>query len=93
MILCDVTTSRTRVHKRMQFKGGFVCSASWKAGELSVIESAVTVIISDLLTACVAKSESAVTLITCELLSVALLICTRSIVPVTCATCFLYIWK
>ncbi|GBM51204.1 hypothetical protein AVEN_85924-1 [Araneus ventricosus] len=31
----------------------FVCSASWKAGELCVIESAVTVFFSDLLFICV----------------------------------------
>ncbi|GBN84685.1 hypothetical protein AVEN_93666-1 [Araneus ventricosus] len=66
----------------------FVCSTSWKAGELSANIGAFTVIISDLLTVCVARSESAVTVITCEVLSVALLICARSIVPVTCATCF-----
>ncbi|GBM46744.1 hypothetical protein AVEN_31371-1 [Araneus ventricosus] len=48
----------------------FVCSASWKAGELSAIESADTVIISDFLTVCVAKSKCAVTFITSELLSV-----------------------
>ncbi|GBM74891.1 hypothetical protein AVEN_198932-1 [Araneus ventricosus] len=66
----------------------FVYSASWTAGELSVIENAVTVITNELLSVCVAKSESAVTVITCELLSVALLICSRPIAPVTCATCF-----
>ncbi|GBN48857.1 hypothetical protein AVEN_178308-1 [Araneus ventricosus] len=64
----------------------FVYSASWTAGEL--IESAVTVITSELLTVCVAESESAVTDITCELLSVALIICSGSVVPVACATCF-----
>ncbi|GBL74575.1 hypothetical protein AVEN_235487-1 [Araneus ventricosus] len=31
----------------------FVCSASWKAGELSAVESAVTVIASELLSVCV----------------------------------------
>ncbi|GBN87521.1 hypothetical protein AVEN_56239-1 [Araneus ventricosus] len=46
----------------------FVCSASWKAGELSAIESAVTAIISELLSVCVARSGSAVT--TSDLLSV-----------------------
>ncbi|GBM63032.1 hypothetical protein AVEN_54712-1 [Araneus ventricosus] len=45
-------------------------NASWKVGELSAIESAVTVIISNLLTVCVSKSERAVTVITSELLSV-----------------------
>ncbi|GBM93039.1 hypothetical protein AVEN_81085-1 [Araneus ventricosus] len=81
MIPCDVTTSRTRVYKRRQLKGGtsseceerlqsFVCSASWKDGELSAIESAVTVVISDLLTVRVPKSESdvAVIIITNKLL-------------------------
>ncbi|GBM36029.1 hypothetical protein AVEN_274436-1 [Araneus ventricosus] len=43
--------------------------ACWKAGELSSIESAVTVIISDLLTGCVVKSESAVTVIIIDLLT------------------------
>ncbi|GBM92324.1 hypothetical protein AVEN_136369-1 [Araneus ventricosus] len=66
-------------------------NASWTAGELSAIVSAVTAITSELMTVCVAKSESAVTVITCELLFVALLICSRSIVPVTCAS--LNIWE
>ncbi|GBM58176.1 hypothetical protein AVEN_167612-1, partial [Araneus ventricosus] len=48
----------------------FVCSASWKAGDLSAIESAATAVIGDLLTVCAAKPESAVTAITSELLSV-----------------------
>ncbi|GBM03413.1 hypothetical protein AVEN_265456-1 [Araneus ventricosus] len=46
----------------------FVCSASWKAGELSVIESAVIVIISELLSVCVARYGSAVTVIASDLL-------------------------
>ncbi|GBM23930.1 hypothetical protein AVEN_52131-1 [Araneus ventricosus] len=41
----------------------FICSAGWKAGELSAIESAVSVIISELLSVCVARSGSVVTLI------------------------------
>ncbi|GBM28995.1 hypothetical protein AVEN_40748-1 [Araneus ventricosus] len=45
-------------------------SAIWKACELSTIESAVTVIISELKTVCVSKSESAVTANISELLSV-----------------------
>ncbi|GBO01175.1 hypothetical protein AVEN_143819-1 [Araneus ventricosus] len=92
-------TSRARAYKRRQPKGrglwSFVCSASWKAGELGAIESAPTVIISDLLTVCVAKSQRVVVVITSELLLLllvscclfALLICTRAIVPVTCAWC------
>ncbi|GBN06292.1 hypothetical protein AVEN_184758-1 [Araneus ventricosus] len=60
--------SRARVYKRRQPKRrrlwSFVCSASWKAVELSAIESAPTIIISDLLTVCVAKSQRAVTVIT-----------------------------
>ncbi|GBO41271.1 hypothetical protein AVEN_28806-1 [Araneus ventricosus] len=71
----DLTTRRARVYKRSAnvFKErlcSFFCSASWKAGEVKAIESAVTVIISDLLTVCVSKSESAVTVITSEFLSV-----------------------
>ncbi|GBM47387.1 hypothetical protein AVEN_39935-1 [Araneus ventricosus] len=54
------------VCKRQQQKGGndFGVSSAGEAGELSAIESAVTVIINDLLTVCAAKSESAVTVIT-----------------------------
>ncbi|GBO39863.1 hypothetical protein AVEN_18624-1, partial [Araneus ventricosus] len=48
----------------------FVCNASWKAGELSAIESAVTVVISDLLSVCVARYGSAVTVIASDFLSV-----------------------
>ncbi|GBM28243.1 hypothetical protein AVEN_181315-1 [Araneus ventricosus] len=54
MIPCNFTTSRTRVYKRRELNGGtssecedglwsFVCSVNWKAGELSAIESSVTV--------------------------------------------------
>ncbi|GBN27335.1 hypothetical protein AVEN_21558-1 [Araneus ventricosus] len=63
----------------------FVCSASWKASEPSAIESAVSVIISDLLTVYVAKSESAVTVITSELLSVSVANLYKSY-----CSCFLY---
>ncbi|GBN96225.1 hypothetical protein AVEN_156224-1 [Araneus ventricosus] len=55
---------------RLERLWSFVCSASWKAGKLSAIESAVTVIISDLLTVCVSKYKSVVAVITSELLSV-----------------------
>ncbi|GBM64674.1 hypothetical protein AVEN_215942-1 [Araneus ventricosus] len=47
----------------------FVCSASWKAGEVIAIESAVTVIISELLSVCVARSGSAVNGIASDVLS------------------------
>ncbi|GBL94797.1 hypothetical protein AVEN_244773-1 [Araneus ventricosus] len=66
----------------------YVCSGIWKAGELRAIESTVTVVISDLLTACVPKSESVVELLLVNCCLFALLICTRSIVPVTCASCY-----
>ncbi|GBO16998.1 hypothetical protein AVEN_33443-1 [Araneus ventricosus] len=69
MIPCDVTTSRTRVYKRRQLKGVKTLEFRLQC-ELSAIKSSVTVIISDLLTVRVAKSESAVTLITSELKSV-----------------------
>ncbi|GBL95028.1 hypothetical protein AVEN_187532-1 [Araneus ventricosus] len=65
--------SRARVYKRKRPKGhdvvfgrenafeetlwSFDCSASWKADELSAIESAVTVIISELPSVCVSRSE------------------------------------
>ncbi|GBO17432.1 hypothetical protein AVEN_42313-1 [Araneus ventricosus] len=62
---------------------GFVCSASWKTGELSSIESAVTVIISDLLTVCVAKSQSAITVMTIELLPV----CVVNLYKSSCYLC------
>ncbi|GBN08260.1 hypothetical protein AVEN_80177-1 [Araneus ventricosus] len=48
----------------------FVCSASWKAGGLSANESAVTVIISELLFVCVSRAVSAVTVIAGGLFSV-----------------------
>ncbi|GBN82815.1 hypothetical protein AVEN_202355-1 [Araneus ventricosus] len=41
---------------RLERLWSFVCSASWKAGELSAFQSAVIVVVSDLLTVCVAKS-------------------------------------
>ncbi|GBN91283.1 hypothetical protein AVEN_185671-1 [Araneus ventricosus] len=47
----------------------WVDSPIWKAGELSTIENAVTDIISELLSVCVAISGSAVTVITSDLLS------------------------
>ncbi|GBO02935.1 hypothetical protein AVEN_6865-1 [Araneus ventricosus] len=43
---------------RLERVWSFVCSASLNAGELSAIESAVIVVISDLLAVCVAKSQS-----------------------------------
>ncbi|GBM73849.1 hypothetical protein AVEN_100552-1 [Araneus ventricosus] len=96
MILCDVTISGTRVYKRRNLKGGtssereegvwnFVSSASWNTGELSAIESGVLVIISDLLTVCVAKTENAVTGIITELLSV----CVVNLYKSYCS-CYLY---
>ncbi|GBL92811.1 hypothetical protein AVEN_4521-1 [Araneus ventricosus] len=101
----DITTSQTRVYKRRQMKGGmsseceeglwsFVCSVSWKAGELSTIERAFTVFTSELLIVCVAKSESAVTVITSELLSVCVANLYRSYC--TCYLCFVFflnIWE
>ncbi|GBO18648.1 hypothetical protein AVEN_256042-1, partial [Araneus ventricosus] len=75
-ILCDVTAyrgeyERTRldhgsVVDRLERLWSFIC----RAGKPRAIESAVTVIINDLLTVCVSKSESAVTGITSKLLSV-----------------------
>ncbi|GBL73288.1 hypothetical protein AVEN_159327-1 [Araneus ventricosus] len=59
----------------MERPESFIYRASCTAGELSAIESAGTVITSELLTVCVAKSESAVIVINCELLSVDLIIC------------------
>ncbi|GBN49525.1 Liprin-beta-2 [Araneus ventricosus] len=56
---------------RLERLWNFVCSASFKTGELSAIESVVSDITSELLNVC--ESESAVTVSTCELLSVALL--------------------
>ncbi|GBO03773.1 hypothetical protein AVEN_264652-1 [Araneus ventricosus] len=62
VFFCDVTApSRKRAYiwstlKERESLWSFVCRASWKAGELNAIESAVTVNISDLLSVCVAKS-------------------------------------
>ncbi|GBM71019.1 hypothetical protein AVEN_56659-1 [Araneus ventricosus] len=58
----------------------FVCSASYEVGELSAIESAVIVVISELLTVCVAKSQSAELLLPVNCYLFTLLICARSIV-------------
>ncbi|GBO24087.1 hypothetical protein AVEN_63529-1 [Araneus ventricosus] len=66
----------------------FVCSASWKAGELSVIESTVTVIMSELLSVSVPRSGSVVTVIASDLLSVYIDNMRKAIVPVTCPSCF-----
>ncbi|GBN02026.1 hypothetical protein AVEN_69556-1 [Araneus ventricosus] len=63
-------------------------SASWKACELRAIESAVTVIISDLLTVCVAKSDSVVIVITSKLLSVCVANLYKSYC--TCYRCFVF---
>ncbi|GBM33590.1 hypothetical protein AVEN_181835-1 [Araneus ventricosus] len=60
----------------------------WIAGELSAIENAVTVIISDLLTDCIATSESAVTVITSELLSNCVANLYKSYC--TCYLCFVF---
>ncbi|GBM46475.1 hypothetical protein AVEN_237215-1, partial [Araneus ventricosus] len=62
----------------------FICSASWKAGELSTIESAV--VISDLLTVC--ESESAITVITSEMLS----ICVANLYKSYCSCCLCYVF-
>ncbi|GBM04663.1 hypothetical protein AVEN_75614-1 [Araneus ventricosus] len=101
IIPCDVMTSRARVYKRRQLKGEnvfgvanafegafwiFVCSASWKAGELSAIESAVIVITSESLSVCVARS---VTVIASDLCLFVLLICISVIAPVNFASCSL----
>ncbi|GBO16524.1 hypothetical protein AVEN_88649-1 [Araneus ventricosus] len=92
IIPCDVTTSRASVYKRRanafeERLWSFVCSASWKADELSAIESTVTVI-SDLLTVCVSKSESAVTVITSELLSV----CVANLYKSYCSSYLCYVF-
>ncbi|GBO18061.1 hypothetical protein AVEN_21791-1 [Araneus ventricosus] len=63
----DLTYEPERCVDPLERLWSFVCSAG---KPVSSIESAVTVIISDLLTVCVSKSESAVTVITSELLSV-----------------------
>ncbi|GBL74924.1 hypothetical protein AVEN_243750-1 [Araneus ventricosus] len=59
-------------------------SASWKAGEMRAIESAVNVIICESLSVCVARSGSAVTVIASDLCLFVLLICISAIFPVTC---------
>ncbi|GBO21447.1 hypothetical protein AVEN_201526-1 [Araneus ventricosus] len=61
----------------------------WKAGELSAMKSAVTVIFSDLLTVCVSKSESAVTVITNELLSV----CAANLCKIYCSCYLCYLFS
>ncbi|GBM23269.1 hypothetical protein AVEN_26005-1 [Araneus ventricosus] len=63
-----------------------VCSASSEAGQLSIIESAVIVDTSDLLTVCVAKSQSAELLLPLNCCLFTLLICARTIV--SCYLCF-----
>ncbi|GBM81092.1 hypothetical protein AVEN_235550-1 [Araneus ventricosus] len=65
---------------RLEKLGSFACSASYKAGELSAIESAVIVVNSDMLTVCVAKSQSTELLSAVNYCLFTLLICARSIV-------------
>ncbi|GBM39124.1 hypothetical protein AVEN_162643-1 [Araneus ventricosus] len=57
MIPCDVTAYHLdhRDVDRLERLWSFVCSASWKASELSAVESDVTVIASELLSVCVAN--------------------------------------
>ncbi|GBM76309.1 hypothetical protein AVEN_214735-1 [Araneus ventricosus] len=59
-----------------------------RAGELSVIESAVIVVASYLLTVCVVNFKSAELLLPVNCCLFALVICARTIVSCTCATCF-----
>ncbi|GBL77686.1 hypothetical protein AVEN_152910-1 [Araneus ventricosus] len=93
---CDVTACRSE-YIRTAFGSEGVCLSirtTWEfrlqceleAGELSAIESAVIVVIRDLLTVCVAKSESAELLLPVNCCLSTLLICAISIV--TCATCY-----
>ncbi|GBM59087.1 hypothetical protein AVEN_169033-1 [Araneus ventricosus] len=95
---CDVTARRGEYIRaslgseksvdRLERLWSFACSASKKAGELSAIESALIVVISDLLTVCVAKSESAKMLLPVNCCLFTLLICARSIV--SCYLCYVF---
>ncbi|GBO46493.1 hypothetical protein AVEN_270181-1 [Araneus ventricosus] len=95
-ILCDVAACRREykltalgsqcVCDRLKRLWSLVCSASWKAGELSDIESAVAIIISDLLTVC--ESESAVTVTTSESLSV----CDANLHKIYCSCYLCYVF-
>ncbi|GBM00539.1 hypothetical protein AVEN_200953-1 [Araneus ventricosus] len=76
---------------RLERLWSFVCSASWKAGELSAIESAVIVVISDLLTVCVATSQSFELLLASNCCLLTFLICARSIV--SCYLCYVFSCK
>ncbi|GBM71333.1 hypothetical protein AVEN_62052-1 [Araneus ventricosus] len=73
---------------RLERLWNFVCSASKKTGELSAIESAVIVAISDLLTVCAAKSHSAELLLPVNCCLFTLLIGARSIV--SCYLCYVF---
>ncbi|GBM39965.1 hypothetical protein AVEN_70438-1 [Araneus ventricosus] len=73
---------------RLERLWSFVCSEIYKDGELSGIESAVIVVISDLLTVCVAKSQSIELLLPVNCYLFAMLICERSIV--SCYLCFVF---
>ncbi|GBM45796.1 hypothetical protein AVEN_55556-1 [Araneus ventricosus] len=66
----------------------FVCSVNYEDGEMSAFESAVIVVISDLLTICIAKSQSAELLLPVNCCLLALLICARSIV--SCYLCYVF---
>ncbi|GBN43072.1 hypothetical protein AVEN_201040-1 [Araneus ventricosus] len=66
----------------------FVCSASWKTGELRAIENAVIVVISDLMTVCVAKYQSTELLLPLNCCLFTLLICARSMV--FCYLCYVF---
>ncbi|GBL86400.1 hypothetical protein AVEN_94979-1 [Araneus ventricosus] len=73
-------STRTTLEFRMQ--------CELYAGELSAIESAVIVVVSDLLTVCVAKSQSAELLLPLNCCLFTLLICARSIV--SCYLCYVF---
>ncbi|GBO22344.1 hypothetical protein AVEN_207420-1 [Araneus ventricosus] len=73
---------------RLYKECSWITDASKKAGELSAIESAVIVVISDLLTVCVAKSDSTELLLPVSCCLFTLLICARSIV--SCYPCYVF---
>ncbi|GBL78173.1 hypothetical protein AVEN_42750-1 [Araneus ventricosus] len=87
IIPCDVMASRARLYKRRQPKGGMTLELLLKC-ELRAVESAVSVIISDLLTAVFLNLKVLLLLLLVNRYLFALLICTRAIVPVISATGF-----
>ncbi|GBO24554.1 hypothetical protein AVEN_257524-1 [Araneus ventricosus] len=96
---CDVTACRREyIRTALGSEGALIdwndfgVSSAVRAGKpvsWELFENAVIVVISYLLTVCVAKSESAELFLSLHCCLFTLVICARTFVSCTCATCFL----